>query len=195
MCDFPTMLTTWWTGQSGYNGMCQTAGPEGWAEITAPVWVSSTAVSNDTALEYLCCVQPRPTSALEKVSKKLDQSHQCFCLFGEGRHFLGIGQSMQTERFLYFSSHQILLQTLRSRSCSHWTHVLWKPNKSLSPPSAHTQNSNLSGVEDASGVWNCKTNGKIGEIYPSWSEIIWSQGGLSRAVSFKPSKGQWIFWA
>lgn len=34
----------------------ETAGPEGWAEITATVCVSSRAVLNDTALEYISAV-------------------------------------------------------------------------------------------------------------------------------------------
>lgn len=51
--------------------MPETAGPEGWAEITATVCVSSRAVLNDRALGYLCCLRakPRLSPALEVHGK------------------------------------------------------------------------------------------------------------------------------
>lgn len=91
----------------------ETAGPEGWAEITATVCVSSRAVLNDTALEYLCCLQPRTHFCFRGGLEKLDQwHHQRFyslvCLFGKGWHSLRIGQSRQIEKIHNFAASAVL---------------------------------------------------------------------------------------
>lgn len=71
--------------------MPETAGPEGWAEITATVCVSSRAVLNDTALGYLCCLwaKPRLTSASEvhekPASVETSGFHTLVCSFVKGR--------------------------------------------------------------------------------------------------------------
>lgn len=100
--------------------MAETAGPEGWAEITPAVCVNSRPVLNDTALEYLCCRQPRPGtqpcfrgSHDKKRKKKQISGTTCGWFFRrliilsvclEKPTFIRVRRSMEIERLMPFSS-------------------------------------------------------------------------------------------